>query len=456
MGGLGYIWSYFYKENKVLKTVLLLIAGAVGLCMILIDSIIISVAGFSASMIVIVVTAVIFGALFLTFKSILKKKAGRMVDGYTTAMLQNCELYGFVKGSSKETYTYNSQEYMDFLRAVNDAMKNRNICKLDSIDISVDYVVAKHIDNKFSNPLAIPRSEIEASVFSTSNIANAKRQYNTLAIKLKDGRIIECIIKERLSKANAKKIKKAMIMDMDNFIIDKYLIAKRKFITSLAVVFLLPVVAYALRGISNHVSKIGARAEAEFVNSLEGNGEIVDFSRVSELDTKYIKNDGYYYSVYEKQCKNELCILKSKTVTLAESTNYYTSIIGEYGYVMNASDEFIDINDIYADWELVGFNRTNDRTNKYNYSPEDLKHIVVYDVDKDIRYTPEEFRSMFKGYYDNAHNILVARVLVLCPETPCIIVMLVYLVGFIIARSNYRKYTPTRTKSLYDEVILKR
>ena len=57
--------------------------------------------------------------------------------------------------------------------------------------------------------------------------------------------------------------------------------------------------------------------------------------------------------------------------------------------------------------------------------------IVVYDIDKDIRYTPEEFKALFQGYFDAARYILFASVVVLCLEIPCIGIMLVFLGLFV-------------------------
>lgn len=212
---------------------------------------------------------------------------------------------------------------------------------------------------------------------------------------------------------------------------EKYLKARKKFFISLAVVILIPFVSYALRGISKFVVKMGENAKAEFASSLEGNGEIVDFSLVWKMDTKYIKDDGCFYSLYENAGKKELCILKDDTIPLVENTHYYYGYKNAYGYVMNTSDEFVDINDIYADWEQDAFMSSNGVGKLYNYAPEDLKHIVVYDIDKDIRYTPEEFKALFQGYFDAARYILFASVVVLCLEIPCIGIMLVFLGLFV-------------------------
>lgn len=429
------IEAFFCKREKVYKYINILMLAAFGFGFILFAVRAIDKSYSTIGMVfAFIFLLFLYGIVFCIARAIAKGLARKAVKNQCIQMLENSAKHGIVSFASRDTNILDDPMAVNFMMNIDTAMRNRSIISMENLNISVDYVVAICIGDSMETPIAIPKSVIDAWAFGESDNTDKKDKSSTLALRLKNGEIIECIINRQLGSKRSDRIKEALTTDMHGFLKLIARNSKKRFQISLAIVAILIGGTFLMNAMSKYSYSAGEKAREQLDKSLEGEIDKVNFRRVNTIPTKYLGNTGCYYSVYEICGSNELCIIKqSGEIPEVEAYKSYEYPEKECSYIMDKSDSYVSFSDIYTGKELELYsNNTGEAIME--------RSVVVYDVDQSVRYTPMEYYDLFNNYRMTGKAFRSAGILAGLAVIPGLIVFAAFLIIYIEEKERVKRF----------------
>lgn len=364
---------------------------------------------FSVAIFIVLFLSGIFALVNYKVNKLIKSEKVIQINAAMHNMVLNDRKFGFVDCESNNNY---NEQNRAFLRTINKTLKNEDMLITKNLCITTDYVIAKGHNGNINEPLAIPRSEIDATVFGIMKIGKKiKVTHNTLAVRLLNGEIIECNLGIALDRVTANKIRKALGTKKTDAL--KKLAKKRleKIIGLASVLILSSVMTAGIWGSCIYCFNHEKSSKNEYIRQNDANYDFVTFVKYGYRDwTKHCTN-GYYYTLYGVEQTGELCVVKHR------AANSYVSYVSDYyenncTYVMKNSSTSVYISDLFTENELEEIK--NSRIFE-GYSIDSSAILKVYEEDVDKVYAPYEFEALFERYRIAGIYLSIAgAIMILC------------------------------------------
>lgn len=234
-------------------------------CIVVASVLMVSFFEFYMSIFTIFAMAVVYALVYGSFDKKIKYKKYIETNKDLNNIVFNGRKFGFIKESlrdasekakkkvtKEEVREEKEKNNRDFLQSVSNAASYKELIKSKNIVISADYVIAKGYAENVNSAIAVPRSKIEAMVFGEVKVGKFKK-YHTLALRLLDGQIIECIIGRRLSKSFANKVRRIMYSKKDDTVKEIAKVKQRYLIRNISKVSWAPLTMASLWVFGNFV-----------------------------------------------------------------------------------------------------------------------------------------------------------------------------------------------------------